>query len=132
VEQLCAQAGFVPRVAYELDDLPAVQSFVAAGIAVVLMHGLTLANIPPGATTRPLAERSAGQPYGRGALAGCTARAGGRPARPPGRRGASFDERQANTYRVRDGRVTEIREYREMSEALEVLGLSEQDAHADS
>jgi DNA-binding transcriptional LysR family regulator len=35
VEQLCAQAGFVPRVAYELDDLPAVQSFVAAGIAVV-------------------------------------------------------------------------------------------------
>ena len=46
--------------------------------------------------------------------------------------GASFDERQANTYRVRDGRVTEIREYREMSEALEAVALSEQDAHADS
>jgi hypothetical protein len=47
-------------VAYELDDLPAVQAFVAAGIAVVPMHGLTLATIPPGATTRPLTERPAG------------------------------------------------------------------------
>jgi DNA-binding transcriptional LysR family regulator len=60
VEHLCAQAGFVPRVAYELDDLPAVQAFVAAGIGVVLMHGLTLTTIPPGATVRPLAERPAG------------------------------------------------------------------------
>ncbi|MGH2917710.1 MAG: LysR family transcriptional regulator [Solirubrobacteraceae bacterium] len=60
VEHLCAQAGFAPRVAYELDDLPAVQAFVAAGIAVVPMHGLTLATVPAGATTRPLAERSAG------------------------------------------------------------------------
>src|SRR5688500_10939028 len=59
VEQLCAQAGFAPRVAYELDDLPAAQAFVAAGIAVVPMHGLTLAMVPPGATTRPLAERPA-------------------------------------------------------------------------
>lgn len=60
VEHLCAQAGFVPRVAYELDDLPAVQAFVAAGIAVVPMHGLTLATVPAGAATRPLAERPAG------------------------------------------------------------------------
>ena len=60
VEHLCAQAGFAPRVAYELDDLPAVQAFVAAGIALVPMHGLTLATVPPGATTRPLAERPAG------------------------------------------------------------------------
>jgi DNA-binding transcriptional LysR family regulator len=60
VEHLCAQAGFAPRVAYELDDLPAVQAFVAAGIAVVPMHGLTLATVPPGAATRPLAERPAG------------------------------------------------------------------------
>jgi DNA-binding transcriptional LysR family regulator len=60
VEHLCAQAGFAPRVAYELDDLPAVQAFVAAGIAVVPMHGLTLVTVPPGATTRPLAERPAG------------------------------------------------------------------------
>jgi DNA-binding transcriptional LysR family regulator len=60
VEHLCAQAGFAPRVAYELDDLPAAQAFVATGIAVVPMHGLILATLPPGATARPLAERPAG------------------------------------------------------------------------
>jgi DNA-binding transcriptional LysR family regulator len=60
VEHLCAQAGFAPRVAYELDDLPAAQAFVAAGIAVVPMHGLTLATVPSGATVRPLAERPVG------------------------------------------------------------------------
>jgi DNA-binding transcriptional LysR family regulator len=60
VEHLCAQAGFAPRVAYELDDLPSVQAFVAAGIGVVPMHGLTLTTVPRGATARPLAERPAG------------------------------------------------------------------------
>jgi DNA-binding transcriptional LysR family regulator len=60
VEHLCAQAGFAPRVAYELDDLAAAQAFVAAGIAVVPMHGLILATVPPGATARPLAESPAG------------------------------------------------------------------------
>jgi DNA-binding transcriptional LysR family regulator len=60
VEQLCAQAGFAPHVAYELDDLPAAQAFVAAGIAVVPMHGLTLATVPAGVTVRPLAESPAG------------------------------------------------------------------------
>src|SRR5688572_21891662 len=37
-EHLCARAGFAPRVAYELDDLPAAQAFVATGIALVPMH----------------------------------------------------------------------------------------------
>jgi DNA-binding transcriptional LysR family regulator len=60
VEHLCAQAGFAPRIAYELDDLPAAQAFVSAGIAIVPMHGLTLTTVPPGATVRPLAERPAG------------------------------------------------------------------------
>lgn len=60
VEHLCAQAGFAPRVAYELDDLPAAQAFVAAAIAVVPMHGLTLTTLPVGATARPLAGRPAG------------------------------------------------------------------------
>jgi DNA-binding transcriptional LysR family regulator len=60
VEHLCAEAGFAPRVAYELDDLPAAQAFAAAGIAAVPMHGLTLATVPPGVTARPLAERPAG------------------------------------------------------------------------
>jgi DNA-binding transcriptional LysR family regulator len=60
VEHLCAQAGFEPRVAYELDDLAAVRAFVAAGIAMMPMHGLTLALVPPGATARRLAESPAG------------------------------------------------------------------------
>jgi DNA-binding transcriptional LysR family regulator len=60
IEHLCAQAGFEPHVAYELDDLPAVQAFVAAGIAIVPLHGLILATMRPGATARPLAERPAG------------------------------------------------------------------------
>jgi DNA-binding transcriptional LysR family regulator len=60
VEHLCAQAGFEPRVAYELDDLPAVQAFAAAGIALVPMHGLTLATLPPGVAVLPLADRPAG------------------------------------------------------------------------
>jgi DNA-binding transcriptional LysR family regulator len=60
IEQLCAQAGFEPRVAYELDDLPAAQAFAAAGIAVVPMHGLILATVPRGARALPLAERPAG------------------------------------------------------------------------
>ncbi len=60
VEQLCAQAGFAPRVAYEIDDLPASQAFVAAGIALVPMHGLILATVPAGARALPLAEHPAG------------------------------------------------------------------------
>jgi DNA-binding transcriptional LysR family regulator len=59
-EQLCAQAGFEPRVVYEIDDLPAAQAFVAAGIAVVPMHGLILATIPSGTIALRLAERPAG------------------------------------------------------------------------
>jgi DNA-binding transcriptional LysR family regulator len=60
VEHLCAEAGFAPRVAYELDDLPAAQAFVAAGIAVGAMHGLTLTTRPRGVAVLPLAERPAG------------------------------------------------------------------------
>lgn len=60
VEHLCADAGFAPQVAYEIDDLPAAKAFVAAGIVVGAMHGLTLAPVPPGAVVRPLAERPAG------------------------------------------------------------------------
>src|SRR5215210_4462628 len=78
VDHLCAQAGFAPRVAYELDDLPAAQAFVAAGIAVVPMHGLALATVPRGAIARPLAERPSGSrtvealapPAPRAAIAG--------------------------------------------------------------
>jgi DNA-binding transcriptional LysR family regulator len=60
MEQLYAQAGSTPRVVCEVDDLPAAQAFVSAGIAVGVMHGLTLATLPSGVTVRPLAERPAG------------------------------------------------------------------------
>ena len=60
IDYLCAEAGFAPRVAYELEDLPAAQAFVSAGIGVVPMHGLVLATIPPGTIALPLAERPAG------------------------------------------------------------------------
>jgi DNA-binding transcriptional LysR family regulator len=60
IEHLCAQGGFEPRVAYELDDLPAIHAFIAAGIAIAPVHGLILATLRPGATARPLAERPAG------------------------------------------------------------------------
>jgi DNA-binding transcriptional LysR family regulator len=36
------------------------RAFVAAGIAVAAMHGLTLATVPAGAVTRPLTERPEG------------------------------------------------------------------------
>ena len=47
IEQLCAQAGFAPTGRLRLDDLPAAQAFVAAGIALVPMHGLTLTTSRP-------------------------------------------------------------------------------------
>ena len=59
-EHLCAEAGFEPQVAYEIDDLSAVKAFVAAGTAIMPMHGLTLAPVPPGAAVRRLAESPAG------------------------------------------------------------------------
>jgi ketosteroid isomerase-like protein len=36
--------------------------------------------------------------------------------------GALFEEHQVNVFRLRDGKVTEVREYREMSEAFEAAG----------
>jgi LysR family transcriptional regulator, transcription activator of glutamate synthase operon len=45
VEELCAAAGFDPRVRYEVDDLPAIQGFVAAGLGV----GIVPAPSRPGA-----------------------------------------------------------------------------------
>jgi DNA-binding transcriptional LysR family regulator len=54
VEALLAQNGVEPRVAYELDDLQAVQAFAAAGLGVALMHGLTLGSAPSTVAIRPL------------------------------------------------------------------------------
>ena len=39
-EELCAQAGFVPNVAFEEDDIPVVRGFVAAGLGVAIVPAL--------------------------------------------------------------------------------------------
>lgn len=56
VFHLCSQAGFEPRIAYEIDDLPAAVAFAAAGIGLGLMHALTHVHLPPGVTSLPLIE----------------------------------------------------------------------------
>jgi LysR family transcriptional regulator, transcription activator of glutamate synthase operon len=38
-EELCAAAGFVPRIAFEGDDLPVVEGFVEAGLGVAIVPG---------------------------------------------------------------------------------------------
>jgi ketosteroid isomerase-like protein len=45
--------------------------------------------------------------------------------------GAPFEEHEVHVLRLRDGKATELREYRTKAEALEAVGLSEQDAHAE-
>jgi len=39
--------------------------------------------------------------------------------------GVSFAEDEVQVFRLRDGKITELREYREKGEALEAVGLSE-------
>jgi len=46
--------------------------------------------------------------------------------------GLRMDERHAELYRLRDRKVVYRRGFSDPAEALEAVGLSEQDAHADS
>ena len=39
--------------------------------------------------------------------------------------GASFEEHEVQVFRLRDGKIMELREYREKNEALEAVGLEE-------
>jgi DNA-binding transcriptional LysR family regulator len=39
-DELCARAGFAPRVAFEEDDIPVVRGFVAAGLGVAIVPAL--------------------------------------------------------------------------------------------
>jgi ketosteroid isomerase-like protein len=45
--------------------------------------------------------------------------------------GAPFEEHEAHVLKLRDGKILELRVYRDQREALEAVGLSEQDAHAE-
>jgi DNA-binding transcriptional LysR family regulator len=58
VDRLFRDAGAAPRIAYEIDDLPAARAFAAAGLGAVLMHRLTLGDAPAGVVIRPLATRA--------------------------------------------------------------------------
>ena len=49
-----------------------------------------------------------------------------------GRESVRVEARSVLVYTVRSGRIVKIRLYQERAEAFEALGLSEQDAHADS
>jgi ketosteroid isomerase-like protein len=49
-----------------------------------------------------------------------------------GRNGIEVETRVTNVFTIRDGAIERITMYQERQDALEDLGLSEQDAHADS
>ena len=53
-------------------------------------------------------------------------------ARLRGRDGVEVETRSAVVVTLRNGRIVDWRLYQEKAEALEAVGLSEQDAHADS
>jgi DNA-binding transcriptional LysR family regulator len=54
LERLWTDAGFTPRIAFETDDLQAVQAFVAAGLGIALMHDLTMATRRRSIAVRPI------------------------------------------------------------------------------
>jgi molybdate transport repressor ModE-like protein len=54
IENLCREAGFQPRVAFEADETQAVQALVAADMGVTMLPRLALASVHPGVLVRPL------------------------------------------------------------------------------
>ena len=54
---VCARAGFQPRVVFRSEDYPAIQGLVAAGVGVSLIPELALATIRDDVVVRPLAPR---------------------------------------------------------------------------
>jgi LysR family transcriptional regulator, transcription activator of glutamate synthase operon len=66
-DQLCAEAGFEPRVAFEVDDLPVVHGFVAAGLGVSIVPA-SEGEPQPGGPAAPrlirLLDRSASRDVG--------------------------------------------------------------------
>jgi ketosteroid isomerase-like protein len=46
--------------------------------------------------------------------------------------GVEMEETDAHLFAIRDGKIVRWQNFRDHSAALEAVGLSEQDAHADS
>jgi molybdate transport repressor ModE-like protein len=55
-ESACREAGFAPRVAFEVDETLAAQALVAAGVGVTLMPQLAVATVHPGVVARRLGD----------------------------------------------------------------------------
>jgi LysR family transcriptional regulator, transcription activator of glutamate synthase operon len=71
-DELCTQAGFEPRVAFEVDDLPVVHGFVSAGLGVAIVPASQGEPQPAGPTaprlvrlTDPNASRDVGVAWSR-------------------------------------------------------------------
>jgi molybdate transport repressor ModE-like protein len=58
----CRQAGFQPRVTFEIDDLLAIQSLVAAGAACTLLPGLALGQLPDEVVVRAFGSATPRRP----------------------------------------------------------------------
>ncbi|MBD2846534.1 LysR family transcriptional regulator [Paenibacillus sp. IB182496] len=57
VLQACQQLGFVPRIAFEGDDIDALKGLVSAGLGIALMPEVTLVdNIPQSTVKKPLVD----------------------------------------------------------------------------
>jgi DNA-binding transcriptional LysR family regulator len=70
LERLWADAGFAPRIAFETDDLQAVQAFVAAGLGIALMHDLAMATRRRSVAVRPLTGPRLARPVSAVTVAG--------------------------------------------------------------
>jgi DNA-binding transcriptional LysR family regulator len=55
-DSACREAGFAPRVAFEVDETLAAQALVASGVGVTLLPQLALATVHPGVVARRLAD----------------------------------------------------------------------------
>jgi DNA-binding transcriptional LysR family regulator len=58
VVHACERAGFEPHVAFENDEILAVQALVANGMGVTLMPQLALTGVHPGVAVRPLGREA--------------------------------------------------------------------------
>ena len=82
----CAQAGFEPHVAFETDEILAIQALVANGMGVALMPQLALTAVHPGVAVRPDRRRGADALRLRSGAARCLS-PHDRDAAAPGRHG---------------------------------------------
>jgi molybdate transport repressor ModE-like protein len=58
VKDVCREAGFQPRIAFESDDYNVLQGYVAAGLGVTLLPDLALHALRDGVAIRPVLPRS--------------------------------------------------------------------------